>query len=160
VTTLPPPPDDDAPSLPGVRPSIHDLLDVEIVEYGPERTVLRLPVDWRVHQPAGLLHGGVSALLAESAASLGASLAAGPDRNVVGVELNCSHLRSVREGHLTAVATPIRVGRTLQVWHIALTDDDGRTICDARCSVAVLGEPGGATGDVRPHAGNQGPPEG
>ncbi len=106
---------------------------------------MRLPVDWRVHQPYGILHGGVSALLAESAASFGASLAAGPGRRVVGIELNCSHLRSVRDGHLTAEATPVRVGRTVQVWHVALTDDDGRAVCDARCSVAVLdgGGPGG-----------------
>ena len=135
---------------PGGRQSIHDLLDVEFLEAGPERVVLRIPVDWRVHQPYGILHGGVSALLAESAASFGAALAAGPGRNVVGIELNASHLRSVREGHLTAEATPVRVGRTVQVWRIALTDDDGRAICEARCTVSVLGLPGGATGAVEP----------
>ena len=107
---------------------------------------MRLPVDWKVHQPYGILHGGVSALLAESAASFGAALAAGPGRSVVGIELNASHLRSVRDGHLTAEATPVRVGRTVQVWRIALTDDDGRAICEARCTLAVLGAPGGATG--------------
>ena len=80
---------------------------------------MRLPVDWKVHQPYGILHGGVSALLAESAASFGAALAAGPGRGVVGIELNASHLRSVRDGHLTAEATPLRVGRTIQVWRIA-----------------------------------------
>ena len=103
---------------------------------------MRLPVDWRVHQPYGILHGGVSALLAESAASFGAALAAGPGRSVVGIELNASHLRSLRDGHLTAEATPVRVGRTIQVWRIGLTDDDGRAICEARCSLAVLGAPG------------------
>ena len=111
---------------------------------------MRLPVTWKVHQPYGILHGGVSALLAESAASFGAALAAGPERNVVGIELNASHLRSVREGHLTAEATPVRVGRTLQVWRIALTDDEGRAICEARCTLAVLGAPGGAAGAVPP----------
>jgi len=130
------------------RPSIHELLDVEFLEASPDRVVLRIPVDWRVHQPYGILHGGVSALLAESAASYGAALAAGPGRNVVGIELNASHLRSVRDGHLTAEATPVRVGRTVQVWRIALTDDDGRAICDARCTLSVLGEPGGASGAV------------
>ena len=78
---------------------------------------------------------GVSALLAESAASFGAALAAGPDRSVVGIELNASHLRSVRDGHLTAEATPVRVGRTVQVWRIGLTDDGGRAICEARCTL-------------------------
>jgi 1,4-dihydroxy-2-naphthoyl-CoA hydrolase len=148
------------PSLPGdlqsgVVRSIHDLLDVEFLESGPDRVVLRIPVDWRVHQPYGILHGGVSALLAESAASLGAALAAGPDRSVVGIELNASHLRSVREGHLTAAATPVRVGRTVQVWRIVLSDDDGRAICEARCTLSVLDRPGETIGAVDPPVVNE-----
>ena len=58
---------------------------------------------------------------------------------MVGIELNASHLRSVRDGHLTAEATPVRVGRTIQVWRISLTDDEGRAICEARCTLSVLG---------------------
>ena len=69
---------------------------------------------------------------------------------MVGIELNASHLRSVRDGHLTAEATPVRVGRTVQVWRIALTDDDGRAICEARCTLSVLDRPGGAIGAVDP----------
>jgi 1,4-dihydroxy-2-naphthoyl-CoA hydrolase len=148
VPTPPPPESDDRRLFPSGRPDIHQLLDVEVIEAGPERVVLRLPVTWKVHQPYGILHGGVSALLAESAASFGASLAAGPDRQVAGIELNASHLRGVSDGHLTATATPLRVGRTVQVWTIALTDDDDRAICAARCTLAVLGAPGGATGAV------------
>jgi 1,4-dihydroxy-2-naphthoyl-CoA hydrolase len=141
-------PDRGSAAFPDAHQSIHDLLDVEFLETGPDRVVLRIPVDWRVHQPYGILHGGVSALLAESAASFGAAMAAGPGRNVVGIELNASHLRSVSDGHLTAEATPVRVGRTIQVWRIALTDDAGRAICEARCTIAVLGTPGGASGAV------------
>jgi 1,4-dihydroxy-2-naphthoyl-CoA hydrolase len=144
--STPPHPRSSAAAFPDPRPNVNDLLDVETLEAGPERVVMRVPVDWRVHQPMGILHGGVSALLAESAASLGAFLAAGPDRSVVGIELNASHLRSLRDGHLTAVATPVRVGRTVQVWGIALSDDDGRPICEARCTLAVLGAPGDARG--------------
>jgi len=141
-------PDRDWPTLPDGRQSIHELLGVEVIEATADRVVMRLPVDWKVHQPYGILHGGVSALLAESAASFGAALAAGPGGNVVGIELNASHLRSARDGHLTAEATPVRVGRTIQVWRIALTDDEHRAICEARCTLAVLGAPGGATGAV------------
>ena len=119
-----------------------------MLEAESTRVVLRLPVTWKVHQPYGILHGGVSALLAESAASLGASLAAGSDRQVVGIEINASHLRSLRDGHLTATATPLRAGRTVQVWSISLTDDDERVICQARCTLAALGAPGGAQGAV------------
>jgi 1,4-dihydroxy-2-naphthoyl-CoA hydrolase len=137
---------------PGVGPAagIHGLLGVEMLETTSKRVVLRLPVDWKVHQPYGILHGGVSALLAESAASLGAALAAGPGKGVVGIELNASHLRSLREGHLTATATPVRVGRTLQVWSITLTDDEGRAICAARCTVSVIdAAPVGGDGSVQ-----------
>jgi uncharacterized protein (TIGR00369 family) len=147
VSTAPPTPDDRR-LFPSGRHDIHELLDVEVLEAGSTRVVLRLPVIWKVHQPYGILHGGVSALLAESAASLGAALAAGPDRQVVGIEINASHLRSVREGHLTATATPLRAGRTVQVWSISLTDDEERVICQARCTLAVLGVPGGAHGAV------------
>jgi len=141
VTTPPSSPGGDAVSLPDGRQSIHELLDVEVVEAGPARVVLRLPVDWKVHQPYGILHGGVSALLAESAASLGGAISAPPGKAVVGIELNASHLRSVQDGVLTAVATPIRKGRTIQVWDIAVTDDAGRDICRARCSLAVIDAP-------------------
>src|ERR1700735_3608922 len=150
--TTPPSGSGGGPVLPDGSASIHELLDVEILEAGPERVVMRLPVTWKVHQPYGILHGGVSALLAESAASFGAALAAEPGRSVVGIELNASHLRSVRDGHLTAEATPVRVGRTIQVWRISLTDDEGRSICEARCTLSVLGVPGGASGPVHPPA--------
>jgi 1,4-dihydroxy-2-naphthoyl-CoA hydrolase len=136
--TTPPSTPVGGPALPDGSASIHELLDVEILEAGPERVVMRLPVDWKVHQPYGILHGGVSALLAESAASFGAALAAEPGRS------------SARDGHLTAEATPVRVGRTIQVWRISLTDDEGRAICEARCTLSVLGAPGGASGAVHP----------
>jgi uncharacterized protein (TIGR00369 family) len=150
--STPPAPGRDEATFPDAQPSINDLLAVETLEAGPDRVVMRVPVDWRVHQPFGILHGGVSALLAESAASLGAFLAAGPDRRVVGIELNASHLRSVRDGHLTADATPVRVGRTVQVWRIGLTDDEGRPVCEARCTLAVLGLPDAAAEALAPPA--------
>lgn len=112
------------------------LLGIEIVEATAERVELRLVVDERVHQPFGLLHGGVSALLAESAASIGGCLAA-PGRRVVGIELNASHLRPMRTGVLLTVATPVRVGRSVQVWEAHLNDQEGREICRARCTLAV-----------------------
>ena len=117
------------------------LLGVEVVEAGADRVELRLQVTERVHQPYGILHGGVSALLAESAASFGGSVSVPPGRHVVGIELNASHLRPVRDGVLTATATPVRKGRTVQVWEIALTDDRGREVCRARCTLAVLDGP-------------------
>jgi uncharacterized protein (TIGR00369 family) len=87
------------------------------------------------------LHGGVSALLAEGAASIGGAVSVGADEIVVGTELNCSHLRSMTSGTLTAMATPIRKGRNVHVWGIELTDDDNRLICVARCTLQVLKAP-------------------
>ncbi len=126
------------------RPSVNDVLGVELVFANPERVVLRVTVDERVHQPYGVLHGGVSALLAEGAASIGGALSAGPGHTVVGTELNCSHLRSMSEGVLTATATPIRRGRRVHVWGIELRDDANRLISVGRCTLQVLDAPGAA----------------
>lgn len=120
---------------------VHEALGIEVVSATPEQVVVRLPVTHRVHQPYGILHGGVSALIAESAASIGGAVTVGPDKIVVGTELNCSHLRSVRSGVVTATARPIRTGRTVHVWGIEVTDEDGKMICIARCSLAVLDAP-------------------
>ncbi len=121
--------------------NVHNLLGVEIVEASPDRVVLRLPVGPKVHQPYGILHGGVSALLAEGAASYGGALSVGPTHIVVGTEINCSHLRSLSSGTLTATATPIRKGRSVQVWGIELTDERDRLIAVARCTLQVLKAP-------------------
>jgi uncharacterized protein (TIGR00369 family) len=118
-----------------------EYLDVRIVEAGSQRVVVQVPVTPRTHQPFGLLHGGVSAFLAETAASIGATMAAGPTKAAVGIEINASHLRAMRSGMLTAVATPLRVGRRIQVWDVALGDDDGHAICQARCTLAVVDRP-------------------
>lgn len=113
------------------------LLGVEVLELSKERVVMSLPVGPNTHQPGGLLHGGVSALLAESAASFGAAISAGPDHYAVGIEINASHLRSMVSGTLIATATPARRGRTIHVWDITLADETGRAICDARCTLAI-----------------------
>lgn len=120
---------------------VHLALGITVDEATPDRVVVSVPVTSTVHQPFGILHGGVSALLAESAASIGGSLSVPAGKAIVGTELNCSHLRSMATGTLTAVATPIRKGRTVHVWAIDLTDEQGRQICVARCSLAVIDRP-------------------
>jgi uncharacterized protein (TIGR00369 family) len=120
---------------------VHSALGITILEVSSERVVCQLEVGPRVHQPYGILHGGVSALLAESAASIGGAHSVPEGKIVVGIELNASHLRSMTEGVLTATATPVRAGRTIQVWGIELTDEKGRMICVSRCTLAVLDAP-------------------
>ncbi len=127
------------PSIPDA--GVHLALGISVVTATPDRVVVSVPVTSTVHQPFGILHGGVSALLAESAASIGGSISVPDGKAIVGTELNCSHLRSMTSGTLTATATPIRKGRTIQVWGIDLTDEQGRQICVARCSLAVIDRP-------------------
>ncbi len=121
--------------------TVHRHLGVITEEASPARVVLSIEVGARHHQPYGIVHGGVYALLAEGAASLGGALNAEPGKLVVGSELNCSHLRPVREGRVAAIATPIRVGRSVQVWGIELRDGSNRLVSVARCSLQVIDAP-------------------
>lgn len=103
-----------------------------------DRVVLTMPVTPTVHQPFGVLHGGASAALAESAASIGANLNCAEGYSALGMEINANHLRSLSEGVLTATAVPVHVGRTTQVWTIDIVDQDNRLICISRCTLAVI----------------------
>jgi len=123
------------------RPSVNDVLGIETVLVTPDKVIMRVEVGPKVHQPYGILHGGVSALLAEGAASIGGAVSVGPHQIVVGTELNCSHLRPMSDGVLTATALPVRKGRNVHVWSIELTDEEGRLICVARCTLQVLAAP-------------------
>jgi uncharacterized protein (TIGR00369 family) len=115
-------------------------LGVEFVEATPQRVVARMPVKGNT-QPYGVLHGGASCVLAESAGSVGASLHAGPGRIAMGIEINASHHRSVTEGHVTAVATQVHGGRTLATYDVVITDDRDRRVCTARISCALRDRP-------------------
>ena len=108
-------------------------LGIEVVEITPDRVVGTMPVAGNT-QPYGILHGGAHAALAETLGSVGAALHAGPNRFPVGIELSCSHHRSVSEGLVTGTATPISSGRTLSVWEIVMTDESGRRLSTARLS--------------------------
>ena len=118
--------------------TIHESLGIRSVEVTAERVVLEMDVTPTVHQPLGLLHGGASAVLAESAASLGSFMNCEPGVEFsVGVDLNVTHLRVKRSGMVTATATPIRKGRTVHVWNIEIVGEDGKQVAVARCTLAV-----------------------
>jgi 1,4-dihydroxy-2-naphthoyl-CoA hydrolase len=124
------------------KDTIFEVLGIEIVELTPDRVVLDMPIGPTVHQPMGILHGGASATLAESAASLGAfaNCEQGAEY-AVGIELNISHLRSRRDGTLRATAVPVRKGRTVHVWTVDLVDQDQMPIAAARCTLAIRRAP-------------------
>jgi 1,4-dihydroxy-2-naphthoyl-CoA hydrolase len=116
-----------------------DTLGIEFVERGKERVVARMPVGPRVHQPFGLLHGGASVALAETVASTGAWMNVDQEKErVVGIEINANHVRAKRDGVVTATATPVQVGRRVQVWEVRITDEADKVVCISRCTVAVV----------------------
>lgn len=115
-------------------------LGVRVVDADPEKVVGTLPVEGNT-QPYGLLHGGASAVLAETLGSVGAMLHAGPGKIAVGVDLNCTHHRAVTSGLITGVATPAFRGRTSATYDIVLSDDRGRRVCTARLTCALRPAP-------------------
>jgi 1,4-dihydroxy-2-naphthoyl-CoA hydrolase len=116
---------------------LDDKLGVEILDWNPERMVATMPVTGH-EQPFGLLHGGAICTLAETIGSMAAAVAAGPDRQVVAIELNVSYLRAATSGTVTAVCTPVRRGRTLATFLIEISDDEGRPTASARLTTMVL----------------------
>ena len=114
-------------------------MGIEIIEASPERLVGTMPVEGNT-QPIGLLHGGANVVLAESLGSIGTQLHAGADRKIVGIDINATHHRSARSGLVTAVATPISLGKTLCSYEIVITDESGQRTCTARITCMILAE--------------------
>ena len=115
------------------------VLGIEITDFGESFVSGKMPVDNRTKQPFGLLHGGASAAFAETLGSIGAGKHVDLEEySVVGVELNSSHLKAVRTGWVFGKATPIRVGRTIQVWGIDIKNQEDDLICKSRLTLAVI----------------------
>ena len=110
---------------------LDDKLGIRIIDFDPDRLVATMPVEGN-EQPFGLLHGGASCALMETIGSWAGALHAGPDKQVVGIELNASYLRGATSGVVTAVCTPVRRGRTLSTFLIEITDDSGRPTATGR----------------------------
>jgi uncharacterized protein (TIGR00369 family) len=113
-------------------------LGIRVARYDPDDMQVAMDIDDRHRQHLGVLHGGVSALLAESAASLAAAMSVDLRAEVVaGVDLNATHLRPKTSGSLLATARPIHRGRTTHVYRVDVTDENGDLVCAARCTIAV-----------------------
>ncbi|WP_327694177.1 PaaI family thioesterase [Streptomyces sp. NBC_00459] len=106
-------------------------MGVQIVEASADRVVGTMPVEGNT-QPYGLLHGGASAVLAETLGSVGAMLHGGSTKIAVGVDLNCTHHRGARSGLVTGVATPVHRGRSTATYEVVISDEEGRRVCSAR----------------------------
>jgi 1,4-dihydroxy-2-naphthoyl-CoA hydrolase len=114
-------------------------LGIEIKELSAERVIATMPVSAATRQPAGLLHGGASVALAETVASIGTwNLIDHDNQAAVGLEINANHVRSKRDGIVTAIATPLHKGHATMIWDIKILDEENKLICISRCTVAVI----------------------
>ena len=114
-------------------------MGIEIIEASPNRLVGTMPVEGNT-QPIGLLHGGANVVLAESLGSFGTQLHAGPNRRIVGVDINATHHKSATSGIVTAVATAVTLGKTLCCYEVVITNDKGERTCSARITCLILAE--------------------
>jgi 1,4-dihydroxy-2-naphthoyl-CoA hydrolase len=136
----------DAPSLDSANERgagcLNANVGIELTELGPDFLAGRMPVDARTHQPAGVLHGGASVVLAETLASWAATFAVDRSRfHCVGMEINANHLRPVAAGWVTGVARPVAVGRRTHVWNVEIRNEEDKLVCVSRCTMAVLEAP-------------------
>ncbi len=121
------------------KDTLVDALGIVITDFGDDYVDGKMPVNNQTRQPFGLLHGGASVAFAETLGSMGAGMHI--DRNkysIVGIEINASHLKSVRSGWVYGKAIPIRIGRTIQVWDINITNEKDESVCKSRLTLAVI----------------------
>ena len=120
--------------------SLHGMvghLGIRITEITEASMTASMPVDERTKQALGLLHGGASAALLETIASVAANWSVGEDAYCVGVELNINHLKAKTEGEVHATARPLRLGRSIQVWNVDVMDEEGDRVSAGRMTMAV-----------------------
>lgn len=118
--------------------NLQGLLGIEFTDSGDNWLRARMPVDERVHQPFGRLHGGASVALAETVASVAGAMAVPAGKVTVGLDINANHVRAARDGYVHATATAEQLGRTTQVWTIRIEDDAGKLISLSRMTAAVI----------------------
>lgn len=119
--------------------TLSEFLGIEFTEVGDDFLKATMPVNNRTKQPMGILHGGANIALAETVASMAANAVV--DWSLfycVGLEINANHIRSVKEGLVTAIASPIHLGRTTHVWEINIFNDSGKQTCISRMTASVL----------------------
>lgn len=118
--------------------SIVDHVGIEFIEIGADFLKLCMPVDGRTHQVHGILHGGATCVLTETAGSMASLMCVNPDTHyAVGSSITCNHLRPVKNGYVTATVRPVHLGRTKHVWDILVYDDNGKLVAKSELTCAV-----------------------
>ena len=122
-----------------IQNTMSSTIGIEITDIDNDFICGKMPVDERTIQPFGLLHGGASVALAETLGSIAGGIKVYPNNEtVVGIEINANHLKSARDGGVYGKATPIRIGKKIQVWNIEISNDSGDFICVSRLTLAVI----------------------
>lgn len=119
--------------------TLMETLEMEFIDAGEDFLVATMPVNPRVHQPMGLLHGGASVALAESVGSAASLMFVNPEKQEVrGIEISANHLKSKREGIVTGTARIIHKGASIHLWEIRITDEEGKLISLCKLTNMVL----------------------
>lgn len=119
--------------------TLMETLEIEFIDAGEDFLVAKMPVNPRIHQPMGLLHGGASVALAESVGSAASMLFVNPEESEIrGIEISANHLRSKKEGIVFGTAKIIHKGRSLHLWEIKITDEEGKLISLCKLTNMVL----------------------
>jgi len=120
------------------KENVNKHLGITFTEIGDDYLKATMPVNERTVQPFGILHGGVSCVLAESLGSVAGWMCIDPEtRRAVGIEINANHLRPVSKGTITGICKPIQTGRTIHVWQIDMYNDEGKMNCTSRLTLAI-----------------------
>lgn len=122
-----------------IQNTMISTIGIEITDINNDFICGKMPVDERTIQPFGLLHGGASVALAETLGSIAGGIKVYPNNEtVVGIEIIANHIKSARDGWVYGKATPIRIGKKIQVWNIEISNDSGDLICVSRLTLAVI----------------------
>ncbi len=120
--------------------TLMETLNIEFCDVGKDFIVAKMPVDSRVHQPEGYLHGGASVALAESVGSASVFYFLRDAKKVRGIEIAANHVRGIKEGYVYARSTPIHLGRTTQLWRIEITNEEGELISSVKLTTLTLNQ--------------------
>lgn len=120
------------------RGTMSEYLGIVFTEVGNDFIKGTMPVDHRTKQPAGILHGGASVVLAETLGSTAANVVVNSHTHYcVGLDINANHIRSCKDGFVEGITRPLHLGKTTQVWEIRITQE-GKLVCVSRITMAVL----------------------
>lgn len=123
----------------GAKNTMSEFLGIEFTEAGDDFLKATMPVNEKTRQPFGILHGGANMVLAETIASMAANSVIDLSQSYcVGLEINANHIRAVKDGLVTAVTSPVHLGRTTQIWQIHIYNEEGKQTCISRMTASVL----------------------